>query len=42
VLRDRGRDVLVYHYYDAADEGRPKLGLNALTWGKDGWPAVSR
>lgn len=42
VFRDRGRDWLAYHYYDAQDEGTPKLGLNALTWTKDGWPAVGR
>lgn len=41
VLRDRGRDVLVYHYYDADDAGVPKLGLNPLSWGKDGWPVVT-
>ncbi|CAL9273840.1 Extracellular endo-alpha-(1-_5)-L-arabinanase 1 [Streptomyces sp. SudanB5_2050] len=42
VFRDRGRDWLAYHYYDARDEGTPKLGLNVLTWTKDGWPAVGR
>ncbi|WP_438948886.1 arabinan endo-1,5-alpha-L-arabinosidase [Streptomyces mutabilis] len=42
VFRDRGRDWLAYHYYDAQDEGTPKLGLNALTWTEDGWPAVGR
>ncbi|MBT2413312.1 arabinan endo-1,5-alpha-L-arabinosidase [Streptomyces sp. ISL-12] len=40
VFRDRGRDVLAYHYYDAEDEGTPKLGLNDLTWQKNGWPVV--
>ncbi|QDI71238.1 arabinan endo-1,5-alpha-L-arabinosidase [Streptomyces calvus] len=40
VFRDRGRDWLAYHYYDAEDEGTPKLGLNALTWQKNGWPVV--
>lgn len=40
VFRDKGRDVLAYHYYDAGDSGTPKLGLNELSWGKDGWPAV--
>ncbi|MFF9187685.1 arabinan endo-1,5-alpha-L-arabinosidase [Streptomyces rochei] len=42
VFRDGGRDWLAYHYYDARDEGTPKLGLNVLTWTKDGWPAVGR
>ncbi|MDG4859333.1 arabinan endo-1,5-alpha-L-arabinosidase [Streptomyces sp. T-3] len=39
VMRDRGRDVLVHHYYDGEDEGTPKLGLTKLEW-KDGWPTV--
>ncbi|MGW1022121.1 arabinan endo-1,5-alpha-L-arabinosidase [Streptomyces sp. NPDC002577] len=41
VFRDKGRDILAYHYYDADDNGTPKLGLNPLSWGKDGWPAVA-
>jgi arabinan endo-1,5-alpha-L-arabinosidase len=40
VFKDRGRDVLAYHYYDAQDDGTPKLGLNHLIWTKNGWPAV--
>jgi arabinan endo-1,5-alpha-L-arabinosidase len=38
VLRDKGGDVLVYHYYDGADQGIPKLGLNLLGWDDHGWP----
>ncbi|WP_086771503.1 arabinan endo-1,5-alpha-L-arabinosidase [Streptomyces bobili] len=41
VFRDRGQDWLAYHYYDAQDEGTPKLGLNRLVWTKNGWPRVS-
>ena len=40
IFKDRGRDVLAYHYYDAEDAGTPKLGLNNLSWKKDGWPVV--
>ncbi|MEV1065895.1 arabinan endo-1,5-alpha-L-arabinosidase [Streptomyces sp. NPDC050263] len=40
IFKDRGRDVLAYHYYDAEDGGAPKLGLNTLNWTKTGWPAV--
>jgi arabinan endo-1,5-alpha-L-arabinosidase len=40
VMHDRGHDWLVYHYYDADDNGTPKLGLNKLSWGHDGWPTV--
>jgi arabinan endo-1,5-alpha-L-arabinosidase len=42
VLRDRGRDTLVHHYYDAEDGGTPKLGLTPLSWDADGWPTVTR
>ncbi|MGP4013131.1 arabinan endo-1,5-alpha-L-arabinosidase [Streptomyces sp. 4N124] len=38
VFRDRGKDWLAYHYYDAEDSGTPKLGLNKLIWTKNGWP----
>jgi arabinan endo-1,5-alpha-L-arabinosidase len=40
IFKDRGRDVLAYHYYDAEDGGTPKLGLNRLSWTKAGWPTV--
>ncbi|MFF9106671.1 arabinan endo-1,5-alpha-L-arabinosidase [Streptomyces sp. NPDC014805] len=39
VFRDRGQDWLAYHYYDAQDNGTPKLGLNRLSW-KSGWPEL--
>lgn len=32
--------VLVYHYYDGAANGAPKLGLNNLKFDADGWPFV--
>ena len=34
-----GRDWLVFHAYETADNARQKLRLLAITW-KDGWPAV--
>ncbi|MET9801010.1 arabinan endo-1,5-alpha-L-arabinosidase [Streptomyces sp. NPDC006368] len=40
VLHDRGRHVLVHHYYDAEDGGVPKLGLTSLRWDADGWPVA--
>ncbi|MFJ3664888.1 arabinan endo-1,5-alpha-L-arabinosidase [Streptomyces sp. NPDC090106] len=40
VFRDKGRDVLAYHYYDGDDGGTPKLGLNTLYWTEDGWPSL--
>ncbi|WP_226163024.1 arabinan endo-1,5-alpha-L-arabinosidase [Hymenobacter terricola] len=34
-------DYLVFHGYDAADRGRPKLRIEKLAWDKDGWPTVA-
>ncbi|AUS80365.1 arabinan endo-1,5-alpha-L-arabinosidase [Actinoalloteichus sp. AHMU CJ021] len=39
VLSDVDGDLLVYHYYDGADHGRHKLGVNLLDW-SGGWPSV--
>lgn len=36
------RDLLVYHYYDARNGGRPTLGVNPLGWTFAGWPFVRR
>nr|WP_237487914.1 arabinan endo-1,5-alpha-L-arabinosidase [Hufsiella arboris] len=35
-----GVDYLVFHAYDASDNGRPKLRIEQIRW-KDGWPNVS-
>ena len=39
VLRDGGRDLLIYHAYDAEDGGKPKLRTARIEW-RDGWPWV--
>ncbi|GAB3525808.1 arabinan endo-1,5-alpha-L-arabinosidase [Pontibacter brevis] len=36
-----GQDYLVFHAYDAADEGRSKLRIEKLRWDKNGWPVVA-
>jgi arabinan endo-1,5-alpha-L-arabinosidase len=41
VLHDRGRDWLVYHYYNGRDAGTPRLGINPIAW-RHGWPEVVR
>ncbi|KAI9282366.1 glycosyl hydrolase [Sporodiniella umbellata] len=38
ILKDRDGDVLYYHYYDSKDNYNAKLGVNLLTWDKNGWP----
>ncbi|THH36318.1 arabinan endo-1,5-alpha-L-arabinosidase [Neolewinella litorea] len=35
-----GTDYLFFHAYDAADNGRPKLGVRTINWTADGWPTV--
>ncbi|MDB5234595.1 MAG: transporter substrate-binding protein [Hymenobacter sp.] len=34
-------DYLIFHGYDAAERGRPKLRIEKLGWDKDGWPVVA-
>lgn len=35
-----GSDYLIFHGYDANDEGKPKLIIRKLKWDKEGWPIV--
>lgn len=34
------KDYIVYHAYDASENGRPKLQIRELDWDADGWPVV--
>ena len=36
-----GTDYLVYHGYDAKDNGRSKLIIKKLRWDNKGWPVIS-
>lgn len=36
-----GTDYLIFHGYDATDQGRPKLRIEQLVWDNDGWPSVA-
>jgi arabinan endo-1,5-alpha-L-arabinosidase len=35
-----GKDYMVFHAYEAADNGLQKLKIAALAWDADGWPVV--
>ena len=36
-----GKDYLIFHAYDAADRGRPKLRMEKIAWIND-WPVVEK
>jgi arabinan endo-1,5-alpha-L-arabinosidase len=36
-----GKDYIVYHGYDAKDNGKPKLIIRELNWDAAGWPVVA-
>ncbi|MBN1466830.1 family 43 glycosylhydrolase [candidate division KSB1 bacterium] len=40
VLRQEDADWLVYHAYDAQNNGTPTLRITRLEWDEDGWPIM--
>jgi arabinan endo-1,5-alpha-L-arabinosidase len=42
VYREKETDRLVYHAYDAEDNGRSKLHVDRMEWDGAGWPVVKR
>ncbi|CAN5504546.1 arabinan endo-1,5-alpha-L-arabinosidase [soil metagenome] len=40
ILRDGGRDLIIYHAYDAKKAGAPTLRIQPLAWTDDGWPVA--
>jgi arabinan endo-1,5-alpha-L-arabinosidase len=40
VLSDTDGELLVYHYYDANNNGNPALGINLLAYDSAGWPLI--
>ena len=36
-----GTDYLVFHGYDASDDGQSKLWIQEIDWGEHGWPTVT-
>ena len=41
ILSSEGSEYLVFHGYDASDNGMPKLRIEKITWDEDGWPRVN-
>jgi arabinan endo-1,5-alpha-L-arabinosidase len=41
VVNINGEDHLIFHAYDAGDNGRSKLRIEKITW-RNGWPAIAR
>ncbi|HPA82177.1 MAG TPA: family 43 glycosylhydrolase, partial [Thermoanaerobaculales bacterium] len=35
-----GKDYLVFHAYEVADDGRQKLKVLEMKWDEDGWPVI--
>ena len=42
ILKEGGTIWFSYHYYDAATQGKSRLGLGKLGWTKDGWPVPAK
>jgi arabinan endo-1,5-alpha-L-arabinosidase len=40
VYTSDGKDYLVFHGYDASDQGRSKLWIQEIHWDANGWPSV--
>ena len=40
ILREPGRDFIVYHAYDGDHGGAPALRIQPLGWSADGWPVA--
>jgi arabinan endo-1,5-alpha-L-arabinosidase len=40
ILRDAGKDYIVYHAYDAEHSGRPTLRIAPIGWTEDNWPVA--
>ena len=40
IVRDDGKDFIIYHAYDAGHDGRPTLRIAPLGWTDDNWPVA--
>ena len=42
VVTFEGTDYLIFHGYDAKDNGKSKLIIKKLLWDKAGWPVIEK
>ena len=40
ILQEEDVDYIVYHAYDAENNGAPTLRIDQLAWDEDGWPSI--
>jgi arabinan endo-1,5-alpha-L-arabinosidase len=40
ILQDNGVEYIVYHAYDADNNGVPTMRIDQLVWDADGWPSI--
>jgi len=41
ILRENGVEYIVYHSYDAENQGTPTLRIDSLVWDAEGWPSIT-
>jgi arabinan endo-1,5-alpha-L-arabinosidase len=41
LLREKDKDWLVFHAYDAEQNGAPTLRIEKLSWDAEGWPSIT-
>jgi arabinan endo-1,5-alpha-L-arabinosidase len=42
ILQDDGVHYIVYHAYDAENQGTPTMRIDPLAWDADGWPSIQK
>jgi arabinan endo-1,5-alpha-L-arabinosidase len=40
MLQENGVEYIIYHAYDAENQGVPTMRIDRLIWDADGWPAI--
>lgn len=42
VVNSTGKSYIIFHGYDALDDGKPKLRIEKLTWDDQSWPVIMK